>query len=328
MTHISRRNFLQASAAGMTAAAFSLHAGRAADEKKPAVKLPAEVIDTHTHFYDPTRKEGVPWPGKGDKVLYKPTLPDHFMKVAGPHGVTGTVVVEASPWVEDNQWLLDLAAKNPSVVGVCGNLVPGTEKFAEHLARFTKNPLFVGFRISSDVLKKGLENPTVIADFKRVQESGRQVDINGGPDMLPDIARLAKSLPDLRICINHLANVRIDGKAPPADWVKGMEACAAGKNVFQKVSALHEGATMKDEKGLAPRDHAYYRPILDAVWKVWGDDRVIYGSDWPVSARAGDYGEVIGVVAAYVAERGATASTKFFAGNAKAAYRWPDAKRS
>ena len=94
MTHISRRNFLQASAAGMTAAAFSLHAGRAADEKKPAVKLPAEVIDTHTHFYDPTRKEGVPWPGKGDKVLYKPTLPDHFMKVAGPHGVTGTVVVD------------------------------------------------------------------------------------------------------------------------------------------------------------------------------------------------------------------------------------------
>ena len=91
------------------------------------------VIDTHTHFYDPTRKEGVPWPGKADKVLYRTVLPAEYKKLAAPHGVTGTVVVEASPRVEDNQWLLDLAEDEPLIVGIVGHLSPGQRDFAANL---------------------------------------------------------------------------------------------------------------------------------------------------------------------------------------------------
>src|SRR5262245_62200533 len=74
-----------------------------------------EIIDTHTHFYDPTRPEGVPWPGKDDKLLYRKVLPRDFLKVASPVGVTRTIVVEASPWLEDNQWLLDLARRDKTI---------------------------------------------------------------------------------------------------------------------------------------------------------------------------------------------------------------------
>ena len=81
-----------------------------------------EIIDTHTHFYDPTRPQGVPWPSKDDAVLYRPILPAEFNELARPHGVTGTVVVEASPWVEDNQWVLELAAREKSILGVVGRL--------------------------------------------------------------------------------------------------------------------------------------------------------------------------------------------------------------
>src|SRR3954463_3661175 len=80
-----------------------------AAQEKPKL----DIIDTHTHFYDPTRPQGVPWPGKGDKKLYRPVLPSEYKQLAKPFGVVGTIVVEASPWVEDNQWLLDLAAKEP-----------------------------------------------------------------------------------------------------------------------------------------------------------------------------------------------------------------------
>src|SRR2546421_730543 len=75
-------------------------------------KAKFEIIDTHTHFYDPSRPQGAPWPGKSDKLLYRPVLPGEYKKLARPFGVVGAIVVEASPWLEDNQWLLDLAAKD------------------------------------------------------------------------------------------------------------------------------------------------------------------------------------------------------------------------
>src|SRR6478672_7328540 len=85
----------------LLAGAGILLAGTAAAGFKPA------YIDTHIHLYDPTRPEGVPWPGKDDKVLYKPTLATYYLKVIAGTRMTGAIVVECSPRVEDNQWCLD-----------------------------------------------------------------------------------------------------------------------------------------------------------------------------------------------------------------------------
>ena len=49
-------------------------------EEKPRL----DIIDTHTHFYDPTRPQGVPWPAPTDELLYRPVLPEHFRAVAAP----------------------------------------------------------------------------------------------------------------------------------------------------------------------------------------------------------------------------------------------------
>ena len=99
------------------------------------------IIDTHTHFYDPTRPEGVPWPNPNDEVLYRRVMPEDFKALAVPEGATGTVVVEASKWLEDNQWILDLAADEPFIVGFVGHLEP-TDDFEDNLNRFSANPLF------------------------------------------------------------------------------------------------------------------------------------------------------------------------------------------
>jgi len=88
----------------------------------------------------------VPWPAKTDTVLYKPALPERYSKIAAPLGIKGAIEVEASPRLEDNQWVLDLAAWNPIIVGTVGNLEPGTPDFRKHLDRFHRNPLFRGIR--------------------------------------------------------------------------------------------------------------------------------------------------------------------------------------
>lgn len=309
---LTRRNFLiGAAAASVAFPAYHMLAAEPVDT----------IVDTHTHFYDPTRPEGVPWPGKNDKVLYRPVLPEEYQALTKRHHVTGTVVVEASPLLEDNQWILDLADRNPFVLGLVGHLTPGTEDFASHLRRFAKNQRFRGIRVGHSAVKSGLSEKAFLADVQRLADHDLELDINGGPDMLPDIARLAKAIPTLRIVINHVANVRIDGKTPPVEWVTGMEACAASENVFCKVSALVEGARRDDQT--APEELSYYVPVLDTVWKAFGADRLIYGSNWPVSARYAPYAQVQRIVTEYFQAKGRDAYEKFFWKNALAAYKWP-----
>lgn len=309
---LTRREVL--SSAALTAAAWIC-------PKMALAKEPFPIVDTHTHFYDPTRPEGVPWPGKSDNALYRRVLPADYKKFAEPLGVTGTVVVEASSWVEDNQWVLDLAAKDPFVLGLVGNLPVGTKDFAGHLQRFQKNAKFLGIRVNSGALKKGLDQPEYLEDLKRLCDAGRELDINGGPELLSLISPLVAKLPELRIVINHVANVEIKGAELNRDWLEGIASAASHPRVFMKVSALVEGASRNGKT--APRDPSFYKPVLDAVWKAFGDDRVIYGSNWPVSERAADYAFVQQLVFAYVSELGRVPSEKFFSLNAKEAYRWP-----
>jgi L-fuconolactonase len=279
------------------------------------------IVDTHTHFYDPTRLQGVPWPSANDEFLYRPVLPDEYRRLAEPLGVVGTVVVEASPWVADNQWVLDLAAKHPFLLGLVGHLTPGSDDFRTHFPQLSQQPKWLGIRVNAGVLQQGLDQPEFLADLQRLADAGRELDVNGRPDLLPLVDRLATRLPALRIVINHLANVRIDGPRVPEPWQTELTAAAKHPNVFLKVSALVEGASQGNRK--APNDPAYYEPILDAAWEAFGDDRVLYGSNWPVSARFADYATVQGIVKQYATARQPQAVAKFFRENAKSAYRWP-----
>ncbi len=278
------------------------------------------IVDCHTHFYDPTRPEGVPWPGKDDAVLYRTILPKQFLEQAAPVGVTKTIVVEASPRVEDNAWLLDLAAKNPSIIGVVGNLTPGKAEFAGHLKRFAANKLYRGIRINHGALKTGLDQAEFLADIRRMAELGLELDVNGGPDMPADVARLAEKLPTLRIVINHLGNVDVDGAEPPQLWRDGMKAAAKHPRVFCKVSALVEHAKPKSGEKKVPEEVDFYRPALDAIWATFGDDRLIYGSNWPVSDHYASYKTLFSIVSQYVTARGRATAEKFFWKNANAAY--------
>lgn len=278
-------------------------------------KAPIAIIDAHTHFYDPTRKEGVPWPGKGDKLLYRPVLPGEFAQLAAPSQVVGTVVVEASPWIEDNKWLLDLAAKEKVIVGVVGRLDPASDDFETNLRRFASNPLFRGIRINHNEVKAGLKG-NLVHRCKLMADLGLTLDVNGGLDMPADVAQLAEKLPQLRIVINHAANLRIDGKQPPKAWQEGMAAAAKHSNVFCKVSALVEQTGQKE----APREGKYYRPVLDTLWELFGENRLLFGSNWPVSSRGAPYEVIVGITRDYFKAKSETAATKFFLANAKAAY--------
>lgn len=276
------------------------------------------IVDTHTHFYDPTRPQGVPWPGQGTK-LYRRVLPADWRALAEPHGIKQTVVVEASKWLEDNQWILDLAAEEKGIVGFVGRIDPEDAAFAEHLKWFAANPIFRGVRWSGAALMNPELKTAVFSGAKLLADHGLELDVNGPPNSLPAVATLAAAVPDLRIVINHLGSSG-DPQSLKPEWSDGIRSAAKCPNVWMKVSALVEQT--KADEGAAPTDVGYYLPILNHLWQCFGSDRLIYGSNWPVSDRGGSYDKVFGLVRDYFSSKGADACEKYFWQNAKAAYRW------
>lgn len=277
------------------------------------------IVDTHTHFYDPSRPNGVPWPPKGDALLYRTVLPEDYLALPVPEPVTGTVVVEASPWVEDNQWVLELAARTPFIQGLVGNLPVGTPEFAGHLERFARNPVFRGLRIRDRKLEGALDETRFVADLERLVAHDLALDLVGGVEILTFAERLTRTVPGLRIVLDHVAGVRIDGKAPPTDWEQQMRGLGQRPNVHAKLSGLVEGTGGTD--GTAPREVDYYRPVLDVMWEAFGSSRLLYGSNWPVSERFAPLATVQGIVLDYVRERGPEAEAAVMGGTASQCYR-------
>lgn len=272
------------------------------------------IIDTHTHFYDPFRPEGCPWPGPDNELLYRTVLPEHFKRVASPHGVTGTVVVEAASWVEDNQWILDMADEDPVVVGLIGKCDVGTPRFAEQIERFAQHPVFRGIRAWGDLDGGFLDDMALMAD------KGLVLDCCPNAQTWGECLQLARELPDLRLVVEHIAAVRIDGEAPDPGWVSFIESIGEFAQVYMKVSALVENSAEQP----APSDVDYYRPTLDAMWDAFGEDRLFFGSNWPVCERAATYETCIGLVRDYFDARGTEVSEKFFWRNATVGYGLPD----
>ena len=273
------------------------------------------IIDTHTHFYDPSRPEGVPWPSPDEELLYRTVLPEHFLAEASPCGVTGTVVVEAACTVEDNQWILDMADRDPAIVGYVGRLESGTPRFAEQVERFAAHPVFRGIRAWGDLDGGFLEEMKLLADHNLVLDS-----VPADDEARAGFLRLARELPDLTLVIEHVANAAVDGGPPDPEWTGFIEAAGAHANVYMKVSALTE----KSAEQPAPGGVGYYRPALDAMWNAFGGERLLYGSNWPVCERAAPYATGFGIVREYFEEKGSEAAERFFWKNARAAYEWPD----
>src|SRR5690242_20693205 len=280
------------------------------------------IIDTHIHLFDPTRPQGVPWPPKDNATLYKPALPERYRKIAAPLGVVGAIEVEASPWLEDNQWVLDVAAKDPIILGTVGDLEPGKPDFRKHLDRFHKSSMFLGIRCGNlwdRSLPADLSRPDFISDLKALADAGLELDTaNQNPALIAATVKLSDKIPNLRIVIDHLPQAKIPEDAPARSaYEADLRELGKRPQVFAKVSEV-----LRRVDGRVPDDLAFYRATLDHMWEIFGENRLMYGSDWPNSDNWAPYPQVLGLVREYVTAKGPAASEKFFWKNSIAAYRW------
>lgn len=280
------------------------------------------IIDTHIHLFDPTRPQGVPWPEKEDAVLYRPALPERYRKLAVPLGIRGAIEVEASPWLEDNQWVLDIAAQDTIIVGTVGNLEPGKPEFGKHLERFHRNPLFRGIRYGNlwgRNLAAELSKPAFISDLKALADARLSLDTaNQDPALIAAAVRVTDRVPNLRVIIDHLP--QLDPPVEPASlraYQSDLRELARRPQVYVKISEV-----LRRVDGRVPLDLNFYRSRLDELFDIFGEDRLLYGSDWPNSDHWATYPQVLGVVREYFTAKGQVVAEKYFWKNSVAAYRW------
>ena len=279
------------------------------------------LIDTHVHLWHLDRPEGIYWIPKDNHALYRSFMPENHEAIAQKNGVNGVVVVQAGQHLPDNQWNLDVTAHNKALYrGVVGNLsqVIGTDRFQPLLDKLCQDDRYLGYRIS------GRTQKTLTREFYRdLEETARQgktVDILIGNYTLEDAADIANRIPNLKIIINHFGGVRLDGNPLAPTWVEKFRAVAKYPNVFCKVSALF--GRVKSQP--APLDLPFYKPILDLALECFGEDRIIFGSDWPVTRTTADYASALKLTRDYFEKKGPTVSLKLFSSNAKKFYELKD----
>jgi L-fuconolactonase len=289
-----------------------------AEEKLQPVK---HLIDTHIHLYDTTRDVPMTWPPRDDKVLYKPHLPEEYTKVAKAAGVTGVVIVEASNNLTDNDWVLDLVAGDDFYVGLVGNIDVNREDFEEYLVRLKKDKRFVGVRARGpDPIdftdERVLANLSVLARHELTMD---YLTNGGGIPGIETIEKVAREIPSLRIVVNHCLGYDFDGKPPSAEWIDAVESLASCPNVSCKISGLYQRSVPQP----APQNIEHYLPVLEVLWTSFGRERVLYGSNWPVTKRTGSYQSFVDLVNKFVDAKGQEARELFYWKNAASWYRLP-----
>jgi predicted TIM-barrel fold metal-dependent hydrolase len=280
------------------------------------------VIDAHIHLYDPSRPEGVPWPEKSDSILYKPALPDRYKNVTNGLGICGAIAIECSPWERDNDWLVKTASSDPVIVGVIGDLVPGSPSFRKNLDRLAANSLFRGIRygnlwsrnLSADMHKPGfIDDLKVLSQAKLVLESA-----NHDGELISALVQIKDKVPDLTVIADHLPNASI---APTAatekEYTRNLERLHESPRVFIKLSEIP--VRVNDE---VPLELSFYKDKLNTLWNIFGEDHVLFGSDWPNSDHLASYTATFSLARRFAATKSKAAEENFFWRNSIAAYGW------
>jgi L-fuconolactonase len=232
--------------------------------------------------------------------------------------------VEASGIVEDNQWILDLVRHDRFYSFFVGNLEIGASTFAGDLARFARDPRFVGIRGYLTGPAEGITlSPAQLENLRDLARRGMTLDIisRGTKNPKDQVQALCTAVPNLRIIIDHLGGAK---GPPPVDptWELEIRRLAdACPNLYMKFSSFYDMYAPGDVVYPSPTDLPSYKAHFDVLMTAFGTDRLIWGSNWPVIALHGTFEAQIAIAEEYLAPFGTGVRDKVMFKNALAFYR-------
>jgi L-fuconolactonase len=266
-------------------------------------------LDSHQHFwrYD---EQQYPWIPKGSP-LHRDWLPSDLDPLLRTSGLDGSIAVQARQSIEESRWLLDLADHHPSIKGVVGWVDLQSDGVEAELSELSRHRRFVGVRhvVQDEPDVNFMLRPAFLRGIGKLKEFNLTYDILIFPKQLPAAIELVKRFPEQPFALDHIAKPFIKaGTLSP--WREQIRELATFPNLCCKVSGM---ITEADHANWKPSD---FKPYLDVVFEAFGEDRLMFGSDWPVCLLAGSYERVLGLMNDYVRQLSSAALDRFFGGNA------------
>jgi L-fuconolactonase len=278
-------------------------------------------VDAHVHFWGHAELAAYEWMTPELDAIRRPFGPGELRPLLAAHGFEHAVLVQTHSSVDETRGFLALAAETDFVAGVVGWVDLTSPHVADTVAELQARPdgrYLVGLRhqVHDEPDPDWLLRSDVRRGLRALEEAGVAYDVLVRTRELPAALDMARAFPGLRLVIDHVAKPRIaSGETEP--WAERMAPFAELDHVFCKVSGL---VTEADWRHWTPGDLAPYAGRV-AAW--FGEDRLLYGSDWPVCTLAASYDEVVGACERAIGDLDETARAKLFGENAARFYRLP-----
>jgi predicted TIM-barrel fold metal-dependent hydrolase len=278
------------------------------------------IVDTHIHLFDARRPQGVPYYGSPTwrKETGGVALPATYRPMAEPLNIVAAIELEASPWVEDNLWVLDQMATDTLFVGTVGDLEPEKPDFAALFDRFRKNPMFLGIRcgmIWGRNITKQIDDPKFMEGLKRVADADLVMDTaNPNMALLETMVKINDRIPSLRIMCDHMMHY-IPKPEEQAGYAAVLKEIKSRPNIFGKLSDM-------ENKDSPARGLSQVKDRLDVLMDCFGEDRVVFGTNWPETWGVATPAQIVALARAYFATRSREAAEKFFWKNSLKFYKW------
>jgi L-fuconolactonase len=239
------------------------------------------VIDAHQHFWL-LKDRGGGWPPPDLEAIYRDFLPADLAPEIKAAGVTGTVLVQSLPSVADTRFMLGLADVSDVILGVVGWADLKAADAPDVIADLAKAKKLKGLRpMLQDICDENWIDDAALEPAVDAMIAHQIVfDALVLEPHLPALHAFARRHPSLPIIIDHGAKPRI-ASGHFTDWRHAMLRLAELDNVACKLSGLLTEAGDQDARAL--------RPYIETILDLFGPERVIWGSDWPVINLAGSY---------------------------------------
>lgn len=272
------------------------------------------IIDAHHHLWKYNCSD-FGWMDDSMEVLKRDYLPAQLEGHLSDSGISGTVVVQARQIPGETEWLLEMADKFPFIRGVVGWVDLRSENLKAQLEEFEGHQKLVGLRhvIHDEPDDDFMLLPAFLKGMEVLQEYGLTYDLLLFPRHLKKAVQLVRMFPGIRFILDHMSKPPIrSGNIQP--WKEDITALAGLPNVWCKVSGM---VTEADHRRWKYEDLV---PYMEVVLNVFGADRLMVGSDWPVCRLAGAYEAVMAVPFRFFGELSSTEQKKIYMQNAVDCY--------
>jgi L-fuconolactonase len=221
-------------------------------------------------------------------VLRQSFLPDRLRRILERNRFEGSVLVQANTLLAETRCLLDLAEANEFISAVAGWVDLTDPQLGAVLDELQKRPKFKGVRhpVHDEADDNWLVRDDVLGGLAELARRGLPYDLLLRPRHLGLVPRVAERVPDLRMVIDRIAKPPVASRVMEP-WARDIEAAAKLPQVYCKLSG------MITEADAASWKSGVIRRYVAHVTRVFGPDRLMFGSDRPACLPAGNWKEAL-----------------------------------